>query len=608
MKTARPYQRAALNSLWQWINEKETHPLVIAPVGSGKSLMIAEFIRGYNSVHPHTRIVVMAHDKRLLEQNMAELLEQDPLADAGFYCAGLNQKRINNDTTFASIQSIHDKASLMHKRPPSFILIDEAHLVNPVKDTRYRSFIDDCEAMNPNCITIGFTGSPFRSDSGYLYTGNPRLFDGVAYEIAISFMIDEGYLCRPTLPPVTTVMNTEGVGTRGGDFIDKQLDDAVNTDALNRDCVREIIEKGVTRKRGLIFTVTTDHCDNVVEEFRRQGEHAEGIHSKMAKGEVKRIIEDYKAGKIKYLVNVAMLTTGFNCPEIDLLAYMRPTRSPVLYIQCTGRGLRTVYADGYDLETTAGRLAAIANSEKPDCMILDFGGVVEALGPIDDVDISSIKDNKPKGASAEEEEVDELDMKICPKCEAPATKKQRLCYECAHEFYEEEGLALVRGAETKAAILAADRVPEEFNVWGMATSFHRKKTPEGEPPALPVMKVAYETGAGYIYEWVCFEHMGKARNNAIRWHKEHLPAFPNMVPKTVNEALENQCPEKANQRNRYVRPNKISAVKAGKFWNVLSKVMPTLDEINVMVADEEAKEKEIEAQQSAGWIDELIDF
>lgn len=615
MKTLRPYQAAALKATWEWIFTKETMPLVVAPVGSGKSLMIAEFIKQCHERYPGTRILMLTHDKRLLEQNMEELREQYPTVDAGFYCAGLNQKRLHNDVTFASIQSIHAKAAILN-RAPGVILIDEAHLVNPKAATRYRSFIEDCFALNPMCRVIGFTGSPFRSDSGLLYTGSPRLFDGVAYEIPISYMIEQGYLCRPILPKVETTMNVDGVGMKGGDYIEKQLDDAINTDEITRACVEEIIEKGVDRHAGLIFTVTTDHCDNVVEEFKRQGETSvAGIHSKMDKNEVARTIELFKAGKIKYLVNVAMLTTGFNHPAIDLLAYMRPTRSPVLYIQCTGRGLRTLYAPGYDLSTQEGRLQAIAASQKKDCMILDFGGVVSSLGPIDDVDISGIKD---RNASESAPPPDEPEIKFCPNCEAPASQRQRHCYECGHEFYEGSDPAISNTPETKAAILSQDIEPETLAVWKMRLSKHRKRVPDGEPPATPVMKVTYETAAGLINEWVCFEHVDFARQQAEKWHAQHLPCYPVCFFDSIDKALEWQDPEFANAANRYVKPHKIMAKKSGKYWTVVDKEMPTKEEILQMVKDEESG-AEVEAtidveglkrekERQAGWMDELIDF
>ena len=109
MKTLRPYQAAAQKSLFKYLFENTGNPLVVAPVGAGKSLMIAEDIKKLHEMYPRTRIVMLTHVKELLEQNAEELAEQYPFCDFGFYCAGLKQKRLHNDVTFASIQSVNKK-------------------------------------------------------------------------------------------------------------------------------------------------------------------------------------------------------------------------------------------------------------------------------------------------------------------------------------------------------------------------------------------------------------------------------------------------------------------------------------------------------------------
>ena len=117
MKTLRPYQNAAEVSLFKYLFEKKGNPLVVAPVAAGKSLMIANFIKKLHEYYPRTRIVMLTHVKELLQQNAAELIEQYEGVDMGFYCAGLNQKRLHNDVTFASIQSINNKLGNINRVP-----------------------------------------------------------------------------------------------------------------------------------------------------------------------------------------------------------------------------------------------------------------------------------------------------------------------------------------------------------------------------------------------------------------------------------------------------------------------------------------------------------
>jgi len=582
MKTLRPYQAAALNSLWEYIKKVGKHALVVAPVGAGKSLMIADFIRQCHQLFAGTRVIMVTHDKRLLEQNMAELREQYPGVNAGFYCAGLGEKRLHNDVTFASIQSIYKKAALLN-RAPNVILIDEVHLVPHNTDTQYRKFIDDCLELNPKLKVVGFTGTPFRADSGHLCQGDDRLFDDICYDIPIGFLIDEGYLCRPTVPRVDTHLSTDGVGTSKGDYIPGQLAEAVNTNDNNRECVREIIQHGQSRHRWLVFTVNIEHCEDVVAEFKEQGVDAVAIHSKIPKAEAAKIIEDYKAGEIKCLVNVAMLTTGFNSPEIDLLAFMRPTRSPVLYIQTMGRGIRTVYANGYDLSTKEGRLSAIAASQKKDCLVLDFGHVIDELGPIDAIEVTKTHKRKEE-LDIELDEEPEDTLKFCPKCQAAAQRPQRVCYECGYEFFEPPQLAAKAAANRQ--ILSTDEAEvQEVAVWDMHINKHRRRTKEGDPPATPVMRVTYETPLGNVNEWVCFEHTGVALTKAKAWHSAHMPCLAFSYPPTIDFAIE--CHTNGNRRNRYSMPKKIKVIKSGKYYNVVSKELPSIEEVEAAYQAEE---------------------
>jgi DNA repair protein RadD len=547
MKTLRPYQDAALKSLWKFVQDKPNkHPLIVAPVAAGKSLLIAEFIRQVHKLYPRTKVVVLTHVKELLEQNKDELIEQYPDADWGYYCAGLNQKRLHNDITFASIQSVCKKASAF-PRVPQIILIDECHLISHKGDTQYRKFLDDIYVLNPNCKVIGFTGTPFRSDTGMLCEGDGRLFDEVAYEIGMDYMINEGYWKKPVCPDMAYKMDVSDVKMRGGDYIVKDLELAINTAEINDACVKELIEKGRDRKKWLVFTAAIQHCEDVCMAIHNAGISVAHITSKTPREERIENIERFRRGEIQCLVNVAVLTTGFNVPDIDLLAFMRPTRSPVLYVQTVGRGVRPIYADGYDLTTTQGRLDAIANSHCPDCMVLDFGGVVDALGAIDQVTIQ-----KTYTEQDIEREAGEGIMKICPSCGAECAAGQRYCYECSHCFIQ-----LSNQSDNKA-IVSMDEPARWVSVLGGFTSKHVNKRKPDNPPT---MKVTYATMEGSFSEWICFEHTGFARDKAVAWHKKHRDHVDAPIPCTIDEAITND----------YVFPDKIQVKKEGKYWSIVDR-------------------------------------
>lgn len=546
MKSLRPYQDAAITSLFAWFASGNTgHPLVVAPVGAGKSLLIAEFIKRVHKTAPRTRIVVIAHVKELLTQNFDELREQYPTVDAGFYCAGLGQKRLHNDVTFASIQSVWNKASSFN-RAPQIILIDECHLISHNDATQYRKFIDACLLLNPDCKVVGYTGTPFRADTGRLDEGEGKLFDGVAYQIEMAYMVQEGYWARPFTPKTETRLSVEGVPVRCGDYVAKQLEQAVDVDEKTKACVAEIVGHGAGRRRWLIFTAGIQHCEHVRDAIRSCDISCEMVTGETPQAERDDIIAKYKAGDIRALVNVAVLTTGFNTPDIDMLVFMRPTRSPVLYVQCSGRGVRPVYADGFDLNARQGRLDAIAASTKKDCMILDFGGVIDTLGPIDAVDIR--RTGKREG---ETEPLQQATFKICPSCGTECAPAQKFCYSCSYSF----AAASVNTKAGSSAVLSNDVEPETHAVWHVDYKLHEKRD---NPDAAPTMRVTYATNNGSFSEWICFEHHGFARQRAEQWHKIRLPLF--IPPLTVAEAL--GLP--------YPTPATITVRKEGKYDRILS--------------------------------------
>lgn len=549
MKTLRPYQAAAETSLFKYLfSTTAVQPLVVAPVAAGKSLMIAEFIKKLHDYFPRCRIVMLTHVKELLEQNAKELLSQYKDVDMGFYCAGLGQKRLNNDVTFASIQSIHNKLPLFN-RVPEIIIIDEAHLISHKAATQYRKFIDAALELNPNCRVVGYTGTPFRADTGRLDEGEGKLFDGVAYEIGMDFMLDEGYWARPVAPEIAAKIDVTGVKMSKGDYQEKALQEAVNKDEVTDPCIAEMVEKAKGRNRWLVFTAGVEHAEEVTAKLNAAGVSARYVHSKQANSINNQNLKDHKAGLFTALINVAKLTTGYNDPYIDMMAFLRPTRSPVLYIQMTGRGVRPVYAEGYDISTRQGRLDAIANSVKPDCMILDFGDVVGTLGPIDQVAIRK----KYTGEKEGDDEVGEAITKICPSCGTECAAGQKYCYACSYCFIE-----LSEQAGSKA-IVSSDVEPEWVGVLSTTNSYHR--TPDSWQPS---MKVTYATMLGAIREWVCFQHWKAdegdnrryAWTKAKEWHDRRLDCEP---PRSIEDALD----------LKYPNPTEILVRKKGKYYEVL---------------------------------------
>ena len=541
-KTLAPHQLAAALSPFDYFAAKRgTCPLIVAPVSAGKSLIMAEIIRRISEQAPRTRIVALAHVRELLEQNATELRDHWPEADWGFYCAGLGQKRLHNDITFASIQSVHGKINSFN-RAPQVILIDECHLISHNDATTYRRFVDACRSLNPNLVVIGLTGTPFRADSGRLDEGHDKLFDGVAYEIPMKWMIEQGYWCRPVSPKLATKMDVTGVAVSRGDYVASQLEKAVDIDVTTQACVRETRQHAAGRKKWLCFTAGVTHCEHVRDAFRAAGVSAEMVTGETPKDERDAVLSRFRRGDFQCLVNVAVLTTGFNVPDIDCLIFMRPMRSPVLYVQCIGRGVR-VTAPVFGIPTAEERLAAIANSPKPDCLVLDFGGVVSELGPVDQIEVRKRSTN---GKPTEGTELVEASLyKRCPSCTELCATQARYCLACGYSFVS-EGLQKKAGDK---AIISTDAEPETFEVYSMNLTRHVKSDDVNNDLAgLPLknpasLKVTYNTIGGAFSEWICFEHhrfeVGDPKrfawDKAVAWHNKRLPQL--RPPISIKEAL-----------------------------------------------------------------------
>lgn len=533
----RDYQEQALHSLWAYFMSKGGNPLVVLPTGAGKSLTMAEWIKLVFESDPTARIVIVTHVKELVAQNYAELLGVWPEAPAGVYSAGLGRRDLGARILFASIQSIHSKAFALQQC--DLVLIDEAHLIPRKSDTMYQRFLCDLKAINPHLKLIGFTATPFRLDSGMLHEGDDALFTDIAHETGARLLIDEGYLCRPVTKPKQTSaaqIDTAGVGTRGGEFISAQLEHAALEPETIAAIADTIVEAGADRRGWLIFCCTVAHCEAMNDALV-----ARGVISAVITGETDqrvrdRTIAEYKAGQIRALCSMGVLTTGFNAKQVDLVALARPTKSTGLYVQMVGRGTRPIYAPGYDLGTTEGRLAALAEA-KPNCLVLDFGGNLARHGPFDDPFIK--KPTKGEGPAP---------FKECPECGTATGTATRICSECGFGFPPPERLVKVE-ADDKA-ILTPD--PEWIEVSDVGYAVHQKAGGDGPP----TLRVDYRCGLITHSEWICLSHQGFPRSKAEAWWMRRGPV---PVPPDVSTAFDRvgdlNVPTaiKVRQEGRYTR-------------------------------------------------------
>ena len=260
----RDYQEAAIDHLYQYFSVNKGNPIVALPTGTGKSIVLGEFIRGACIKYPDTRVMMLTHVKELIEQNMGALLNLWPTAPAGIYSAGL-KKRVIADVTFAGIQSVHKKPDIFGH--VDLVVIDECHLVSPKSTTMYRKFLKGLRERNEYLKVVGFSATPFRLGQGMLTDTDKGLFDDVAFDLtdrnSFNWLIEQGWLA-PLVPRRTAAqLDVEGVKTSGGEFILKQLQEHVDRDEITIQALRETVTLAEERDHWLIFASGIEHAEQV---------------------------------------------------------------------------------------------------------------------------------------------------------------------------------------------------------------------------------------------------------------------------------------------------------------------------------------------------------
>lgn len=515
----RPYQSDAIEAIDAELEQVDS-TLLVASVGAGKTLMQAGFIQRVIGKFPEARFVCAVHTRELVSQNFNALIRIWPFAPAAINSAALGQRNTRAQILFCSIQSVYAKAQQIGWT--DCLIVDEAHLISPKGTTMYRQFIDELRAINPDMRILGMSGTPYRMDTGELTEGDDALFKSVAYNVGVGQLIEEGYLTRPISKGTATTFDVSGVHMRGGDYIAGELERAVNKSHITDAAVDEIIRLGRDRKSWIAFCAGVDHAREVRNAMRERGVSCEMVEGTMDAGTRKRTIEAYCRGEIRCLTNVNVLSIGFDYPAIDLVALMRPTKSPALYVQQVGRGLRL-------------------SPGKKDCLVLDFANVVRTLGPVDDVQIK-----RPGKGSGE------APIRICPDCECINHASARVCIDCGHEFPEPE--IKVNAVADDVPILSKGEA-ESRVVRSRTFLVHPGK--DGKPDSV---KVNYLCGMKTFPEWVCPAHKGFPKTRADRYWLAHGGQRP--FPATPLEWLERQG-ELAETAEIQVKPN-------GKYWDIVS--------------------------------------
>ena len=406
----RDYQQEAVDATLKHFRKSNDAAVIVLPTGSGKSLVIAELARLANR-----KILVLTHVKELVDQNHQKY--ESLGLTAGIYSAGLKQKNTQYQVTFASIQSAARNLDEFSDEY-SLIIIDECHRVNIATDIKsldglnersdeqsseeshsnqYQQVIDKLKSVNPGVKLLGLTATPYRLGMGWIYrkhyrgmvrSEQKRPFEYCIYELPLRYLIKRKFLTEPKLVDATiehydfSVLSKNSVGEYNSTAVNALLN---KHHRVTKGIVEQVVELSESRKGIMIFAATVDHAKEIYSYLPI--EQSALITGATDSVERDRLINGFKSKQIKFLVNVSVLTTGFDAPHVDMIAILRPTQSVSLYQQIIGRGLRL-------------------SPNKKDCLVIDYTG--------NDFDLyqPEVGEKKPNNQS-------QPVQVLCPSCEFP---------------------------------------------------------------------------------------------------------------------------------------------------------------------------------------------
>ena len=572
MYKLRPYQNDAVRSVLKHFQKTRDPAVLVLPTGAGKSLVIAELARIAKG-----RVLCLAHVKELVEQNHGKYESYD--LEAGIYSAGLGRKDKGQKVIFGSIQSVA-RASEEFFEDFSLVIVDECHRISMDDTSQYHSVIQKLQKNNSKLCVLGLTATPYRLGLGWIFeyhyhgfiaSSEERFFKKCVYQLSLQYMIQHEYLTPPIRidAPVACYDFSQLKLKQDGHFSLKDIQATLQEqDRVTPGIVEHIVNVAEDRKGVMIFTSSVNHAKEILSIL--PGGVSELVIGDTSSAERDDIIKRFKAQEIKFLVNVSVLTTGFDAPHVDLIALLRPTESVSLFQQIVGRGLRL-------------------SPGKEDCLLLDYTGLgfdlydpeIEDEKPSEDTEIVAVAcpqcgfsnqfwgrtdgagtvtehfGRKCKGAF-EDPHTQELELcdyrfrfKVCNGCGAENDIAARECNTCKMVLVDVD-------AKLKEAMALKDAHVMRPDTMILAKGVDKKKKARLEVSY-------YDLDAQELKEYFYLESPGQLKAffyNFTRMH--HKMPGSNLEIRSVDDAVHSQ--------NQFRMPQFVVARKKKYFWEVREKI------------------------------------
>jgi DNA repair protein RadD len=397
----RPYQQSAHDAAMDWLRKSVEPCLLEMATGAGKSHVIAALAESLHKISGGKHILCLAPSAELVDQNRQKYLATG--APASIFSASAGGRCLRHPVVFGTPQTVKNSLRRFGSKFCA-VVVDECHGLTPT----VRYIIDELRMINTNLRVIGTTATPYRLGDGYIYAteedGRPvgeqatkdPYFVRKVYTVGAPDLIDQGFLS----PPIIGAINADTYETLNmqpnsmGKFSKQDIDQAYHGHGRKTAAIiADVVAQARNRQGVMIFAATIQHANECMASL------PPGLSALVTGGTSKpdraKIIQRFKAREIKYLVNVAVLTTGFDAPHVDLIAILRKTESVGLLQQIVGRGLRI--DDG-----------------KEDCLILDYAQNLEEHCPDGDIFSPKVR-AKMKGGDAQP---------VKPKCPSCKTENE----------------------------------------------------------------------------------------------------------------------------------------------------------------------------------------
>ncbi|ORE90672.1 DNA or RNA helicase of superfamily II [Stappia sp. 22II-S9-Z10] len=466
--------------------------------------------------------------RELAEQNERAMYLAVAAEDVGVVCSALGRNEVNRPVIIGTPQSL---ANRLPYRPVDLVIVDEAHQMPLHKGSQFAKLFDALPGKRKT-PRAGLSATTFRTADGAIFGGPKSWFTCQPFEMSVADLMSCGHLARVRYVKPEVLMTVKGVQKSAGDYNQSQLV-AANMGLVQRqaDLVLDQME-AEGRRKAMVFAVTVDHATAFEVAFRQRGVDAVPIVGNLDPASRRANVAAFKAGEATVAVTVQAALTGFDVPDIDLIASCRPTMSAIIHTQSIGRGTRP--AEG-----------------KRDLLVMDFAGNVPAFGPVEAPNFDGT--GQPRGSVAPWRACgacgtyNHFDTGACLHC-GEALKVMRVIRPEDLEFgainWREETRALERLVEQEGY---AGHAVQSFAVHG-----YRKKS---DPNSISLMVSFALAGGAVVREW--HKWMGRPEWKA-RW-KSLGGEWP--APASINEAYA--------RRAELVRPVSVGIGKVGDFWRVV---------------------------------------